>query len=513
MHFEYERVSTWPPLAWLARCPVSGESVAGESVHVRHGARVETRADWFCEAVWDGTYEQGAFDRTDLVFGSGGRLREGALRFVSAGSTLDRLHSARAGGHVHVSNSLPCLLQALGAHVDPTYARYFEDFETIIHGLRRYKRTLATSAGPLRLTYFDNLRWNGQRLIEEEKPASERDFSSFRTYRHFLESSLRRLAENMAASERSHPYEMLGTLSSGYDSPTIVALARPAGLREALSFRQARGDKDDSGSGIAGALGVHVLSAERDAWESMEMAEVPFIAADAKGEDAYFSGVKSRLAGRVLLTGFHGDKVWGKETKALGADVVRGDQSGLSLTEYRLRAGFIHCPVPFMGVRRIREIHAISNAPELAPWDVPGSYSRPICRRIVEEAGVPREQFGVEKKAASVLFFESDHFLTPGARAEYVRWLEARAGTWARKGHVPPHLASRMLHVPKALARLAAERLYEAAEAVPRKVFPFRPVARRLAQFGQREYLFRFVFPWAVERAKERYAEPPATSI
>jgi UDP-glucose 4-epimerase len=40
-----------------------------------YGPRVEVDSDWFAEAVWAGRYRDGAFDRTDLVFGSGGRAR------------------------------------------------------------------------------------------------------------------------------------------------------------------------------------------------------------------------------------------------------------------------------------------------------------------------------------------------------------------------------------------------------------------------------------------------------
>ena len=48
---------------------------------------------WFCEAVWDGDYEAGDFDLTDLVFGSGGRLRDERAIFVSSGTTVDRLQT------------------------------------------------------------------------------------------------------------------------------------------------------------------------------------------------------------------------------------------------------------------------------------------------------------------------------------------------------------------------------------------------------------------------------------
>src|SRR5207245_7865116 len=89
MRLRYTLVADWPPLAWLARC-----RPGAPAIDVFHGPRVELAADWFCEAVWDGAFADGDFDRTDLVFGSGARARESdGVCFVSSGSTVDRLQS------------------------------------------------------------------------------------------------------------------------------------------------------------------------------------------------------------------------------------------------------------------------------------------------------------------------------------------------------------------------------------------------------------------------------------
>src|SRR5689334_16648105 len=124
MRFEYLQERGWPVQAWLAEC-------CPDHVVIRHGSRVEIRGDWFCEAVWDGPFDRGDFDLTDIVAGSGGRVREGRALFAPTGSTTDRLHSmslAAAPGHVRgrvlVSNSLPCLLAAAGTGVVPTYRHY-----------------------------------------------------------------------------------------------------------------------------------------------------------------------------------------------------------------------------------------------------------------------------------------------------------------------------------------------------------------------------------------------------
>src|SRR5439155_726657 len=178
--------------------------------------------------------------------------------------------------------------------------------------------------------------------------------------------------------------------------------------------------------------------------------ELPFLAADAKGEDVYFRGAEAHLARRVLVTGYHGDQMWSKRPRAPIADIVRGDQSGLSLSEYRLWAGFIHLPLPFLGVRQIGDVSALSRSSAMAPWDVPGAYSRPICRRIVETAGVPRDAFGVCKQAASVLSFERDDMLSPGSRADYDAWLREHAADWSERALAAPTRS------PSAAARLRA---------------------------------------------------------
>ena len=145
------------------------------------------------------------------------------------------------------------------------------------------------------------------------------------------------------------------------------------------------------------------------------MAAVPFLAAITSfGSSVPFKGAEDLMAGRVVFTGFHGDKVWDTRTHTLGPDIVRGDASGTDLSEYRLWVGFVNCAVPFLGVRQIKEIHAISTSPDLATWDVKGGYSRPVCRRIVEESGVPRDMFGVEKKATAQFILGPESFLTPG---------------------------------------------------------------------------------------------------
>ena len=68
--------------------------------------KIETRKDWFCEAVWDGDFDDGDFDQTDIVAGSGARHRNQNLTFVSAGSLMDRLQYIQVGKATYISNSI-----------------------------------------------------------------------------------------------------------------------------------------------------------------------------------------------------------------------------------------------------------------------------------------------------------------------------------------------------------------------------------------------------------------------
>lgn len=492
MRLQFLPADGWPPLAWLALCVPGSEEVV-----VRHGPRVERRAEWFCEAVWDGPFEAGNFHRTDVVFGSGGRLDGGGIVFVSAGNTVDRLHTIELPEGVLVSNSLACLLAAARATVDPAYSAYFQDFMTIRRGLRRYKRALATSGGPVQLTYYDNLRWDGRRLVTEPKTWPQRDFRSFVPYRAFLESSLRALCANAIARERRVRYPMLGTMSSGHDSATAAAIAARAGLlQEVITFDRARTGEPDSGRAVAGVLGLHVLEVSRDAWRDIDLAEVPFLAADAKGEDVYFRGAEAQLAGRLVLTGFGGDRIWDRDARRATDDLPRRDQSGLSLSEYRLRVGFIHCPVPYLGARQLHEIRALGRSAELAAWTVVAESRRPICRRILEEAGVPRQAIGTHKRAASVLFFRRDSFLTDPSLLDYTMWLQTA---------VPLRREATMVGLLRAAARVTAPLLYGLASRLPGRPRLLRPLGHRLTTFGYREPRFRYLFPWALARAQEAY--------
>jgi hypothetical protein len=491
--FKFTLRNDWPPLGWIAEC-VPTDPI----IRVMHGSQIELREHWFCEAIWDREFAAGDLDQTDLVFGSGARLRHEHIVFVSSGATVDRLQSLRLDGRILISNSLACLLGVSGLEVDIAHRQFPEFFRSIVRGIDGYQRRLPTQSGRLELFYFRNLTWDGHHLAEMDKPNPARDFSSFEKYYDFLKWSVKKIAANMRAPERRHPYEMVGALSSGYDSPTAVWLAREAGMKHVFSFRSARGGAPDDGGQLARRWGLDLALIDRHEWRRHAYAEVPYFAATCVGVDVNLSSAQEIVRGRVMVSGFYGDTIWAKKAKPLEPNFGRTDASGLAFTEHRLQLGSIHLPVPYMGGRQIREIWTLSSSAAMLPWDVPGEYSKPVCRRIVEEAGVPRDLFGVEKKATAHLFHRGESVLTNTSRADYYRWLRVNR----QESRTIPKPPGRLLLAFGEQYRLLS-RLLRAAS----RYFPAR-LESRLAvwddeiqtSLNKRINVLPYLFPWAVER-------------
>lgn len=386
------------PLAWIAFLEEGRETVVA-----KRGALVEEGGEFLCEAAWAGDFARADFDRTPLIFGSGLRIRENGVCFVPSGTTVDRLWVWRSdtGRRAMVSNNLVGILGSCGADLLEDYYDYARDLESIVGGLDAYEEEIPVTTGELSVIYFDNLIWNGRQLSTLKKPAIRHRFDSFSSYWSFLNDTAQEVVRNARAEDRDHPVRVLTTISSGYDSPAVSIIARKMGCKKAVTIRQARAliPRSDSGREIGESLGLEVTEYDRD--NDIGMSELRFWAAMGKPQDINLGIFDYPEPICLFLTGFHGDKVWTTDDHDTTARIVRGDTTGLGFTEERLHRGVLHCPVPFWGVRRMKEIAQISRSREMKPWRLENEYDRPIPRRIVEEEGIPREAFGQRKSATS----------------------------------------------------------------------------------------------------------------
>jgi hypothetical protein len=425
LEFSYELASSWPRLAWAAVCE-NGSS----SIQVIHGPAVDRRENWFCEAVWDGPFSEGNLDQTDVVFGSGARCRPDGVTFVSSTATVDRLQVSVRGNRTFVSNSLPCLLAVTGARLNPGFRGYADLFLSVTRGLDDVLDLPIDGGGIIQFAYRTNLRWNGRQLHRVPKFAEPRNFSSFHDYVGFQRAALQRIAENMASPQRRRAYSWLGTISRGYDSPACALLAREAGLRHVITIDQSRPGVVDDGSGIALALGLTCIVVGRLAWTSQELVEPLFLVADGQGKEIPVAGAVAELDHAVLVTGHGGDTAWSLEAP-YHKYANPGTYSGMSMAEYRLHVGFIHMPCPFIGWNQLSDVVKLSRSNEMTAWNVGGTYNRPICRRLLEEAGVPRGSFAVSKTGASVRFVRGEDAWSKKGQRAFLAWLRTRPSGYA----------------------------------------------------------------------------------
>lgn len=474
-------VADWPKLAWVARLP-SG----ADELEVLHGPMVEVADDWIAEAVWAGDFAKGAFDQTDLVFGSGLRIRADRATFVSAGTAMDRLwHCTRTGRHF-VSNSLPALLAVAQLCLRDDYPSYREDIETVEYsGIRSCVKAIPTTTVDVNVLYFSDLVYDGHELKEVDKPGISRTFRTFSDYFDFLTSTARQLSHNMRFGARANEVRPLVGISSGYDSCATAVVAKYAGCTEAVSIANStslwRGC--DSGEAIADLLGMS-CRVYRHRRENYRLEESIWAAAGRAGglNFTLFDYPEPLCA---FFCGSYGDTVWDRTPHDLSEPAGNFD---CLLGEFRVLQGIFNCVVPWWGVRQAQQIHAINSLEEMDPWTLHSDYDRPIARRIVEEAGVPRGTFATIKRNTSA----NDALLWPFTR----RAQDSFASYLRRRGvYAPPRWAIGPL---RAFSR-AGNLLYQNAV----RPLGWRKWWRPWLTSRSRELLFQ----WANHELKKRYRE------
>jgi len=409
MKFAFQPNEKLPKLSWLAVV-----EKGNPNVRVIHGEGVEQGGDFFVEGAWDSRFSAGNLDQSAVLAGSGGRIRDKGVVFCSPFHTLGRLHVLRQGDSVYVSNSLPFCLAASGNCLKNDYPLYYRDFYTVVNGIDKYKKFIPLKTGSLEMVYTRNVVVDSAASVSLVDKPLINEFSDYNHYREFMEETISALHRNATSPERRWQYTPLATLSSGYDSPACSVLSKKIDCGTAITFKSARKKRlayktgvDDSGAEIAKVLDLHVVEFDRlDFMRLSTYPEAEFFSCGSSGEDVLFAGCEEVLGQKMLLTGFHGDKVWERHEKS-NSQLKRGDSSGSSMEEFRLRVGFISLPVPFIGAVQYPSILRISHSAEMLPWSVGGDYDRPIPRRMIEEAGIPRHCFAKEKKAASVVYWHS----------------------------------------------------------------------------------------------------------
>lgn len=404
------RYDSLPALAWLAR-------VVDHDVSISCGNAVDSFEKGIFEGAWAGNFADASFDQARTIMGSGMKLRENDIIFVPPSHTLEALYVFEKQREIYVSNSIAFLFQA--GDIEPIFDKDIgAKMASTVKGIHDYDTQIfSTKKGVVYRFLYNNFTVSPTGKIAMS-PKDERFlFSGFHSYIQEVEQDFNLVIQNAASSLRKEQFSVITTCSSGYDSLTGAVLSSKFGCNEALTLKNARGGENDSGKSVGETIGLRVHELERvDSVKNRDSSEAEFLATGMGGEDYVYKAFEPFLNKRLLVTGFHGDKIWDKHTLPKPG-IVRGDVSGSSLSEFRLRVGFIHVPLPFVGANCHRAVYSISNSEEMQAYSIGGSYDRPIPRRIVEEAGIARNRFGQSKKAASILFNSRPSLLSQDFRS------------------------------------------------------------------------------------------------
>lgn len=398
--------SKLPRLAWLGYIP----KVPG-TIRVLCGIGVEVADNAIVEGCWDGTYCDFDFERHGYFFGSGLKVVEDRVELVASSSLTDRVVWADGGAHYVCSNSLPMLLAATHSKLDPEL-NYANVCATSLKGVRRYDPTVPL-LGPLsecRQVFGHTVVFKGEDVASVYRTPFTEPLETYTQYASALSGVIARVTQNSADENRKFPLKNYATLSTGYDSPAVASLMLEPGLEKVFTTKP---DKIapylEDGTPLAKALGFEMLIMERVTPDYEN--ELYALAGTIDGRESIFELVFRELEHHkdvsAIYTGYHGDKVWDRNTpdKYWHEDILRGDTSGLNLCEIRLKSGFVNVAVPFIFAERIEDLMRLAQSKEMKKWSVSDEYDRPLPRRIAEEAGLPRDSFGQQKKV--VLSYES----------------------------------------------------------------------------------------------------------
>ena len=195
------RVPEWPVLGWLAVCP----SVIGRGHGLRRGPRRDLATSGSARRCGTGPSSTVASTRPTSC--SAVACGSGTIGWCSF------RRAARSTGCTPCGPTTPCTSRTRSRVCCPSWADrsispsrdYREIFDSLAEGIGHYQRHVPTTAGSVRLTYFDNLVWDGAEVREDEKPFGPRDIGTYAKYRAFLDESTLALTDERPSSGAPPP--------------------------------------------------------------------------------------------------------------------------------------------------------------------------------------------------------------------------------------------------------------------------------------------------------------------
>lgn len=401
MNFNYTLLSELPCMAWCAEIQQDQQTI-----NIYHGEDVYTQDNSFIEGVWNGDFEEQDFMNASFLLGSGGTITaDQELVFSTPSHTLERLHSITADRTLYISNSLALVLVFSENQLNPNYLNYEKDLCSIVHGLSKYQRYIPLkNKQHVQIHYYTNLLVKGITITEQAK-IRKKDFLDFDDYMTRLRKSLAAIQYNGSSPRRGKQYSFVTTISQGYDASAASAIMREFDCDTALTFNAPGKYAVDSGEALANLLSYsNIITRDaRQFLDNLNLVEAEFVASGELGTNVIFSAFETEFRDSIVVTGEAGDFFWSLNEVPSDEFVFEEENyPQISMIETRLRIGFISLPLPYFGASQWKSITAISHSKEMKAYSVGGEYDRPIPRRILEEAGIPRGSFAKQNIGAGI---------------------------------------------------------------------------------------------------------------
>ncbi len=432
--FSYQCIRELPKLTWLAQVDRSTGKVTAYC-----GSKVEQHPDFLVAGVWDAPFVEAGFDVSDVFYGTGAKLKDNGVMFVTPSHSMERLLLYENKERITVSNSFPFLLEFIHAGLDRTVYDYENILCSMLNGPGGIKDIPVSGGEVIRQFVVSNITVTDHEIIVTRRPSME-PFADYNDYYARITGSLCAVKANLSAAERSSHFGMVATISSGYDSTACAALARTIGCDCVVTLKGGQYDSDN-GLTAAKALGYrHIESRDKLLYKrSTDSIEAMYLCNGELGTELQFSVFDDLTAGCLVFLGSRGS-YWNKSYEVTEDFEMKGYyffETGVSYTEDALKNGSIYIPLPAFGASVCNSIKRISNSDEMKPWSVGGDYDRPIPRRIAETAGVPREAFGMKKYGGGFSFCYDNMRRIRGKMSEsgYASFLGFRkSGKGVKKG-------------------------------------------------------------------------------
>ncbi|MCM1141799.1 MAG: hypothetical protein NC453_24780 [Muribaculum sp.] len=399
MKFNYIVNANIPQAAW---CLIMHKRC--ESVDVELGQTVPHNDNFFFSGVWDGEFSAGDFINASFVCGTGAKLEWGGVRLCASTHLLESIYIIETHEKMFASNSLSFVLKRSECKLDFNYMDYQRDMCSSLFGSDKQVASSPLADG-FKIEYLRGctatFNKNLECAISELKSGLK--FSNYDQYISKIRGVLNRLETNAKDEARIKPYGLYTTISRGYDATATSALAKEIGCDRALTFSRPKAYSEDNGTEIAQRLGYRdIIEADANKYltdcncidaENMSTGDL---------SAAVLNAYKDKFANCLLFTGARGDSLWERNHINVNdrQDFTAGNtlqQASHSMVEACLEMNAVCVPVPMIGADCWTQLAAISQSEEMKPWSVCENYDRPIARRIVEEKGVPREWFGLDK--------------------------------------------------------------------------------------------------------------------